>query len=374
MNFKAFGTILQEMLDYLAGSASALTDFNVGSATRSLMEAVALVLAELHYLGEQLVSRFFVSTATGQWLDMRAAEYGLYRIQAAPTTRSLSVSHAAGPIVTIPVGQQFATLPGAAVQVIYQVTQAATLAAGAASVGVLVISTTAGAATAIPDATDLRQQGTALAYIDAISTGSILLAGTDRETDDQLRARLLDHMQNPAGPGSAADYERAVLDEFAGVIGSVTVIPLWAGPGTVEVLVLGPSGSIPSGGTIAQVQAFLDTWAPIGAAVTVSAPGTASVDVTVTVTPAAGFDAATVRANVATAIEAYIDALGIAQDVLIGGVANAIWDTDGVGGASGHDGGNYTALLMRVSPAGYAAADIAVGSDFKALAGTVTVS
>jgi uncharacterized phage protein gp47/JayE len=199
LNFKSFGQILQEQIDYLASIASPLTDVNVGSATRTLFEAVALVLAEFHYLAQQLTARFYVSSARGQWLDMRASEYGLSRVVASPTLRNLTVAHAAGPAVTIPVGQQFATLPGSAVQVIYQVTQETILPTGSASVAVPVVSTTTGAATAIPDATTLRQQGTALAYIDTIVTAAVTTAGTDRESDDSLRARVLDRLRNPPG-------------------------------------------------------------------------------------------------------------------------------------------------------------------------------
>src|SRR4051812_46803097 len=85
-----------------ARAASPLTDLNFASAQRPLLEAVALVLAELPSLGDQLLARFFVTTATGQWLDARAGELGLTRVQASPTLRNLTVSHAAGPSVTIP--------------------------------------------------------------------------------------------------------------------------------------------------------------------------------------------------------------------------------------------------------------------------------
>jgi uncharacterized phage protein gp47/JayE len=320
------------------------------------------------------MARFYVSSARGQWLDMRASEYGLSRVVASPTLRNLTVAHAAGPAVTIPVGQQFATLPGSAVQVIYQVTQETILPTGSASVAVPVVSTTTGAATAIPDATTLRQQGTALAYINTIVTAAVTTAGTDRESDDSLRARVLDRLRNPPGPGSAADYERAVLDEFSGIVESVTVVPLWDGPGTVEVLILGPNNAVPSGGTIADVQAFLDTWAPVGASVTVDAPAVVAVDVRATVTIGAGFAWGDVEANAREAVAIYLDALAIGADALLAAEGDALWRTAGVGGPTNRDGGNYADLQQRVSPAAYAAADIAIGDTQKATAGTITLS
>jgi uncharacterized phage protein gp47/JayE len=271
------------------------------------------------------------------------------------------------------VGQRFATLPGAAVQVVYQVTQATVLGAGSATVEVPAVSTTTGAATAIPDATVLRQQGTALAYIDTILTSTVSIAGTDREGDDALRARVLDRLRNPPGPGSAADYERAVLDAFAGAIGSVHAVPLWAGPGTVEVLVLGPNNAIPSGGTIADVQDFLDGWAPVGADVTVAAPTVVAVDVRATVTIAPGASWGDVEANVHLALASYLDGLGLGEDALLAAEGDAIWRTSGVGGSAGRDGGNYTALEQRVSPAAYAAVDVAATSTEKIVAGTISL-
>jgi uncharacterized phage protein gp47/JayE len=374
LNFKTFSQILQEAIDYLASVVSPLTDVNVGSATRTLLEAVALVLAEYHYLAQQLMARFWVSSASGQWLDMRASEYGLSRVLASPTLRNLTVSHAAGPAVTIPVGQQFATLPGAAVQVVYQVTQQAILGAGSNSIAVAVVSTTSGAATAIPNGVELRQQGTALAYIDGIVTSTVSIAGTDRESDDSLRARVLDRLRNPPGPGSAADYQRAVLDQFAGIVASVTVVPLWAGPGTVEVLILGPNNAVPSGGTIADVQAFLDTWAPVGASVTVAAPAVVAVDVRATVTPAAGFEWGDVEANASEALRIYLDGLAIGADALLAAELDAIWRTGGVAGSSGRDGGNVTAVQQRTGADAYAATDITIADTSKAIAGTITLT
>lgn len=374
MNFKAFGQLLQEMLDYLAGSSSRLTDFNVGSATRSFMEAVALVLAEVHYLGQQLISRFYVSTAMGQWLDLRAAEYGIPRVESSPTTRTLTVSHAAGPAVTIPAGWQAGTPPGAAVGVIYQATQEMVLGAGAGSVDLPAISTTVGAATAIPAGTALRQVGRPLAYVETVATGAFLVAGTDRETDDHLRARVLDRLQHPPGPGSAADYERAVLDAFPGVVESVTVVANWAGPGTVLVLILGPGNSVPDAGTIADVQVFLDGWAPIGAVVTVAAPAVVAVDVRATVTAGAGFEWGAVETAAQLAIRTLLDGLAIGEDVRIAAVGDALWRTAGVGGATGGDGGNYTGLQLRVSPAAFAAADLPIADTAKAVSGTLTLT
>jgi hypothetical protein len=165
-----------------------------------------------------------------------------------------------------------------------------------------------------------------------------------------------------------------VLDAFAGVIGAVAVIPLWDGPGTVKVLVLEPGGTLPSAPVLAEVQAYLDTWAPIGADVTVAAPTVLAVDVRATVTIGDGFSWGDVEANARLAIAAYLDGLGLGEDALLAAEGDALWRTSGVGGSAGRDGGNYTALQQRVSPAAFAAADIAAADTEKIVTGTITLT
>lgn len=375
MNFKTFGQILREMVDYLAGIASPLTDFSVGSGTRSFFEAIALVLAEIHYIGQQLISRFFVSTTTGQWLDMRAAEYALARVQSTATRRGVIATHGAGsPAVTLPVGQQFQTVPGASVEVVYQVEQDTILPAGAASVSVPVISTTTGSATAIPDGSPLRQVGTPLAYVETLTTAATTTTGTDREADASLQRRILDRLQHPPGPGNASDYEQVVLNHFAGVVESVTVIPLWDGPGTVLLLILGPNNTLPSVETVAAVQAFVDGWAPVGSVATVAAPTAVAVDVRATLTLGTHVSWTDVEAHAHSAVAAYLDTLPTGADALLAAVGDALWRTAGIGGTTGLDGGNYANLQMRIGVDDFAAVDIVVGDQGKAIGGVVTLS
>lgn len=382
MTFKNFAQIVQEMVDKLVGSASALTDINVGSVTRSLLEGVAFALAEVHWLLGELIRRFFVQTSFGQWLRMRAREYGVEPIDQRQTRLYVVVGHTtpAGGAVTIPVGHQFQTLPGAAVQVTYEVLTETVLGAMTASIDVPAISTTFGAATALPEGTPLRQVGTSLAYIDTIETGEVLVAGVDEETDDELRQRILERIQNPIGPGTQGDY--VVWARQNTSVGSVSVQPLWDGHGTVRVLILDADNGIPDAGLISDVQDLIDPapsgsgagLAPIGAYVTVDAPDPVAIDVNVTITVAPGFDDSTVQDAVQANVEGRIDALGIAEASKLGALADAVWDTPGIGGSSGRDGGNYTALQQRTGVAAFAAADIAIAADAKAVHGTVTVT
>ncbi len=382
LNFKRAPQILDDMVSYLAASNSALTDFNIGSATRSLLEVIAVVVAEIHWLQESLILRFFVVTATGQWLDRRADEVGLTRVAERATTRVLEIAHADGaPEVLIPAGKQFRTQPGSSIQVVYEVTSDTTLPAGEAMVEVPVVSTANGAATAIPDGTALAQTGAALAGIDTIITGTVSTAGLDQETDAHLRERVLARMRSPIGPGSKSDLRVWALEVDA--VEDAIVLANWDGDageyalGHATVMVLGPDHSIPDGSVIAAAQDYLDPSpytegggkAAVGARIHVIGPTAILIDVTVTVTPATGYDPATVRANVQANIEAAINGLGIGETVKLALLGNAVWDTDGV-----HDGGNYSYLRLRRGTDDFAALDVALAETEKPTADSVVVS
>lgn len=380
LNFKRAPEILQDMVSYLAASASALTDVNVGSATRSLLEAISVVVAEIHWLQEQLILRFFVATSFGQWLDRRAAEVDVYRVLENPTQRVLTVSHAAGAAVLIPEGHRFKTVQGSEVQVFYEVLAATTLPAGNASVDVPVISVASGAATALPDGVTLEQTGEALAGIDSVVTSTISAAGTDRESDDSLRARTLEAMRRPRGPGSKTDLHGWALE--AGAADAV-VLPNWDATtaayalGHATIIVLGPGNTVPSAEVLEAVQDHIDPEpytegggrAAVGARIHVIAPSTVPIDVTVTVEAADGYVEADVLAQVQANVAAVINGLTMKQKVKYAELANAVWDTDGV-----HDGGNYSYLRLRRDSQDFAPDDIAMGDTEKPVSNSVVAS
>jgi hypothetical protein len=58
-----------------------LTDFEIGSAIRTIIEAAALEDDEQYFQMVQLLDAFRLSSASGQELDDRVAEYGVVRLQ-----------------------------------------------------------------------------------------------------------------------------------------------------------------------------------------------------------------------------------------------------------------------------------------------------
>ena len=129
-----------------------------------------------------------------------------------------------------------------------------------------------------------------------------LADGTDAESDEDLRARLLLRIQQPPHGGSTLDYIAWAL-EVAGV-SRAWVLPGWTGIGTVGLTFVldGQAGNIfPSVDKVQEVAAYVDERRPVTADVIVFAPVAKNLSPTIQLTP----NSAEVRA----AVEASIDSL-----------------------------------------------------------------
>lgn len=133
-----------------------------------------------------------------------------------------------------------------------------------------------------------------------VATGG-LAGGTDRESLDDYRARVVDKKRRPPQGGALSDYEQWAM-EVPGVAAA------WAArtvnsPGTVTIWILvdGRVNGIPTTGDIAVVQAYIDALRRIGTHISVIAPVPEAVDITITgLSP----NTATVRAAIADKLAA----------------------------------------------------------------------
>lgn len=171
--------------------------------------------------------------------------------------------------------------------------------------------------------------------------------GTDPETDEALRERVLDAYQGK-GAGNRGDYLRWGR-AWEGV-GRVTVIPLWNGPGTVKVIVMDADGGPLPAGTVTGLQNDLDPTAglgdgraPIGAQVTVTTAVALNITVAATVEPESGFTldgtggTVAIRADIEKALSDYIERVPPGGEVVFEQIRGRIAVVNGV-----HDVGGVT--------------------------------
>ena len=79
---RTFEEIRDDMINFIRLQTE-LTDFEVGSVIRTILEAAALEDDEQYFQMVQLLDAFRLSTASGQDLDDRVAEFGIIRLQPA---------------------------------------------------------------------------------------------------------------------------------------------------------------------------------------------------------------------------------------------------------------------------------------------------
>jgi uncharacterized phage protein gp47/JayE len=234
--------------------------------------------------GTEMVAAAFPLYSWGTYLDDLAAGYEVERLAA---TQSKGIVTFFGPEGTvIPAGTTIgvaASVPDAPFKE-YEVIESGVIGP-TEEIDLAVISREAGLVTraAAGQVTEILSTIEGEGEVTAANAEPIV-GGTDPETDESLRERLL-AVFGGRGPGNQRDYE-IWSRSFIGV-GEVTVIPVWNGPGTVKVIVRTADGQPVSAEVVEGLKAFLDPvagkgkgQAPVGHTVTVETASAISLKLT----------------------------------------------------------------------------------------------
>lgn len=222
----------------------------------------------------QTLQLMFPQFAWGQWLDLHGERVNVTRKQA---TEATGIVHVEGPIGTlIPKGTVFCTVATDTKASIRFVSDSdAMIYTGAAEIPV-----TAEEAGTIGNviADTIKLTAIPISSLSKISNTDATSGGTEIETDDDYRERILEaYRYNSNYVGCNTDYHRWAL-EVDGVKGAA-VIPEWNGPGTVKLVIRDSNGDPASEAICERVfdhiiapDEPMKRLAPIGATLTVVAP------------------------------------------------------------------------------------------------------
>lgn len=229
-----------------------------------------LVLEYLDWLALQLMP----DTAETVWLDRHGqiwlvnADGSTGRKMATVSTGQASITASIDGMVVLAgsqlTGAAFTPGPNGESLVLFQTMEDVTTSA-AAPVTVDIQSISVGAFSNLDAGTDLSFVGPQAAGI-TDATVVALSGGTNTETDDELRARILERIQQPPMGGDADDYVQWAL-----AVPGVTrawCAPNEMGIGTVTVRVMfddlrADQGGFPTADDLAAVSAYLDTVRPV---------------------------------------------------------------------------------------------------------------
>lgn len=226
-----------------------------------------------------IARQIIVDTAESDYLERWASVWGLSRKAPVAATGSITLAGTDG--YTAPAGSVLTRSDGAE----FTLDADAAIASGTA---------TASVTASTPGTAGDSAAGTTLTFASPIAgiqaeatvgSGGIT-GGADTETDDELRTRLVERIQNPPQGGASEDYVTWAL-----AVSGVTrawCFPQEIGAGTVTVRFVtddAPGGIIPDAATVQAVQDYIDGQRPVTATVYAVAPVAAPIDFTIKLTP-----------------------------------------------------------------------------------------
>lgn len=216
--------------------------------------------------------QLFPDTAETSYLERLATIYSITRKEAQRATGQVKFEYANG-AVDVPVG----TLLQDDASIQYQTTTSPT-AEGICSIRAVLAGTDSNIAISVDLSLPSPVSG-----INKAVTYTAIVGGTDTETDDELRLRVLARTQNPPRQGCQSDYVAWAL-EVDGV-GYAWCYPKELGDGTVVVRILDSDGNIPKQTLIDTCKAYIESKASIMATIYVVAPVEQLVNFTLSITP-----------------------------------------------------------------------------------------
>lgn len=310
--------IRQRMLDRIPKDV----DKTEGSYAWDAIAPVSMELVFVVLLAKYVLEMSFAQTSTGDYLTKRAAEHGVIRRSAVKATGKISFTGTANS--TIQIGLVLAT-EGAEMNDVtsplqFVTTQSVVL--DASGLGEATIEAVlAGLAGNVP-AERIVLLLTANQNVNSVINQVPTTGGLDEEDDETLRARYLEKVRHPGTSGNIADYKQWAK-EVSGVT-DVHVIPLWDGPGTVKLVILGPNKLPPNTTLVSAVQDYIaptnegDRKAPIGATVSV-VPAEAlpiQVNATILMDSSVTISLAEIRENFTISLTSYLANMAFKADTV----------------------------------------------------------
>lgn len=288
------GTTPEEIRDRILGRIGTVLQTREGSFAFDVVAPVAFEIWRQKMTLEEFLTAFYVDENSGRYLDPHAYLVGLGRRQGTKAMASMSFTGRDG--VTIPAGTAFFSAGGLEFDLTEDITIQNGTAVGnvqAADVGE-VYNVNTGEINQT-----LRNVSGVDSYINDAATG-----GTDPEADSTLFSRICEKRENPTTSSNEAHYRQWAL-EVNGV-GDCRVDRLWAGNGTVRVLLVGYDYDPVDAAVVSAVAENIEAKRAVGARVTVVSAEGVLIDVAATLTVDTGTTVQLVQESFRKALAVYL--------------------------------------------------------------------
>lgn len=300
-----YDVILEDMLSKVTSDV----DKREGSVIYDALAPCAYQLTQMYFNLNNFIDLVSGDTAVGEYLDRIVVDYGMSRKNASFAHRKISTS---GPVS---IGTRWGiNNTSYVISDIITTNQYKAICEQLGEIG--------------------NQYSGAMENIDNVSgvTGTltdILISGQDEETDDNLRARYFAKVQFPSSSGNANHYRQWAL-EVNGV-GDAKIFPLWNGPGSVKVVVVDSDKQPTTIALLQEVDEYIKTVRPIGAAVTIVSGSAKTINVSAILSLTPGYSLQVVKNNFTTALTAYFQSIAFNQTyVSYAKIGTILLGSDGV--------------------------------------------
>ena len=287
-----------------------------GTFARDMIDTNAVEFENSYAEMAMLKEAAFAETSWGEYLTLRASEFGIDRKKAVKAEGSVTVTGVSGAYIIR--GSLFQTKEGLK----FYTKESATIPDGETSVDIPVEASDAGS-TGNAAAGSITEIPYSIPNVYSVNNKQKCTDGADEETDEALLERLLFRVRQPITSGNANHYRDWALSVDG--VGSCKVIPLWNGNGTVKVIIVTAQNESASPELIQTIYDYIESQRPIGATVTVVSPAPLAVDVAATIYGSA--DAAKVK----EALSAYFRQTGFSLSyVSIAQIGKLLLGIDGI--------------------------------------------
>ena len=288
--------LYEAMLEGIKARSGFAADDSCDLAVR--LYAAAAQLESLYAYADWSRRQCFPQTADGEYLDLHAEIHGVSRDTAthATGTLTLGLAQTLGFALSIPAGTLFCVPDG----VSFRLTEDCRISAGSRSSDAKAECTEAGICGNVA-AGEITGMVEAPAYISFVVNPAAFTGGTEAETDEHLRQRVLRACRTMPN-GANSDYYEAIALTQEGITSAVA-IPAYPVEGAVALCVSENYGS-PSDARLSAVRSALAERTELGVQLQMMKPTVQAVDVTVKIWPVDGVSTADAIAAAQSAIEA----------------------------------------------------------------------
>lgn len=286
--------------------------------------AVAAQIYALYVQADWVGRQCFPQTALGDYLDKHAQLRCLERKPATAAVGKIrfETDQPVAADLTIPAG----TVCMTAGLVRFETTRQAVISAGMSVAETSAVALEPGAAGNVASGT-IRTMAVAPVGVSRCTNPEAFSGGTDEESDEALRVRVLETFQRMPNGANAAFYQQGAMS-FPDVV-AATVISRPRGVGTVDVIAATAAG-VPEEELLKELQDYFEQRREIAVDVQVKAPQIKTVDVTCSLEPQTGRDFQTVKAAAEQAVRSWFNGKLLGQRLLRARLGQILFDVDGV--------------------------------------------